>query len=148
MFEDNSLKKRQTLQEYDELSPASIDSLFSKGLMIDDLAYGQGKWIAAIDSSSNRHCIKQIISFDAEFPYKNISLQTLKDGYTISVCKYIQNKWVTVLQKFDETIPRIVHGKGMKSTFPLNEMIEKDISGYRISQADYDGRNWVFIMNK
>lgn len=148
IFEDSSNKKHQALQQFNELTPVILDSLFSLGLMLDDLAYGQGKWTAALDSSNSRKCIKQVISFDTEFPYNKTSLLTMKEGYKITMCKYLQNNWVTVLQKYDGTIPRTVHGKGMKSTFPLNEMIEKDISGYKISQADYDGSNWVFIMNK
>ena len=138
---------QQGIDEYNYFSPTMADSLFALGLSITDLALGQNKWLVITDSVTRTNTTHQVVFFASTIAYDKVTLLQ-RDGYTIMANKFTDGKWLTVLQKTNSKIPKVIQAKGRKTTFPFDEIIRYDAENYALFSAVYDGSNWVYIMNK
>lgn len=149
MFEENPSKKNEFLKKFTTFNITVADSLFKKGLIINEISYGQNEWLVMLDSAAGHQCADQLVIFDTEYPFDDIKSKIKKpEFFEISTAKYINHQWITVLQKFQTEDPVIAYFQSKYSTFRIEQMIEGDIKNYKITQAGFDGRNWVFVMKK
>jgi hypothetical protein len=149
MFEQDPSKKNQVVKKFQDFGMMTADSLFKAGLMVDDISYGQGQWLVVLDSAVHRKCEEQLVLFDTDYPFDEIKAKIKRpESFDITMAKYINKKWISVLQKCKDQDPLTTYFQSKYSTFRIEQMIEGDIKNFRITQAGFDGRNWVFIMKK
>ncbi|MES2648384.1 MAG: hypothetical protein V4717_16015 [Bacteroidota bacterium] len=148
-FEENLSGKNQFVKSFNRFDDRVADSLLKQGLLIDELTFGQGKWLLVLDSAKPRNAIDQLVTIEPGYPLEDTkNLLNKPHFYEISMVKYVQNKWITILHKYEKPERNTSFYQSRYSRFRIEKMIEGDIKNYHITQAGFDGRNWVFVMKK
>ena len=137
----------QSLEQFKQFDENLADSLFKNATTIDDVAFGNAGWMVVTGKAADKKCIDQKVMVSTSFSYDQIT-QLQRDGYVIVMNKFIDGKWLSVLQKFDNSVPKIIQAKGRRTTFPFDDFIRYDNENYKIASAVYDGENWVYVLNK
>jgi hypothetical protein len=81
------------------------------------------------------------------YPKKDIS-ELWNALFVITTCKFLKDKWVTILHKYEDDVQVLTQSQGYKTTFPLEEFIQFESMGYSLWSADFDGMYWAYIMNR
>jgi hypothetical protein len=145
--DSNDVRSSQTIRNAPKLDINDINLRKAKGMIIKDLSFSNGQWFILEEKADAAKVNDQIVLETDAFPQEDIS-QLWENLFVVTLCKFVNNKWITVLHKYNKDVTVIIQRNGYKSTFPLNEFINLESNGFSLTAADYDGVYWVYIMNQ
>jgi hypothetical protein len=145
--DSNETRINQTIRSSPKLDMNDINLRKAKGNIIRDLSFDNGTWVILEESTKSANVTDQILLETDAFPQEDIS-QFWENFFVVSVCKFVNNKWITIMHKYDNDQRVIIQRNGYKSTFPLNEFINLEANGFTLQSAGFDGNYWIYIMNQ
>lgn len=145
--DSNDIRTKQSIRNTPKLDINDINLRKAKGMVIKDLTFSNGQWYILEETAEAAKVNDQIVLETDAFPQEDIG-QLWDNLFVVTTCKFVNNKWITVLHKYNKDVTVVIQRNGYKSTFPLNEFINLESNGFSLSTADFDGMYWVYIMNQ
>lgn len=144
---DTPVTGGQQMEKYTDLDLNAFNLKKARGTVLMDLGWDGKNWITIEQAASSARVRDQLIMVTDAYPKKDIS-ELWNALFVITTCKFLKDKWVTILHKYEDDVQVLTQSQGYKTTFPLEEFIQFESMGYSLWSADFDGMYWAYIMNR
>jgi hypothetical protein len=147
LIADTPVTGGQQIERYADLDLNRFNLKKAVGTVLMDLSWDGKNWIAVEQAAKTARVRDQLILVTDAYPKKDIS-ELWNALFVVTTCKFIKDKWVTILHKYEDDVQVLTQSQGYKTTFPLEEFIQFEAMGYTLWSADFDGAYWAYIMNR
>jgi hypothetical protein len=147
LLDSSNHKGEQSIRKTGTLDLNDLNIKKATGTIISDISFENNEWILLEGKKSAGGIVDQIILKDAVFPAEQAK-ELRKALYVVTICKFINNQWIVVMNKFENHMPAVIQLFGYEPDIPVKEFMRLEANGYRLNSTDFDGEYWIYIMNK